>query len=189
MRIIGPVRKAMGIPTVFNFLGPLMNPARARRQLVGVSDPTMAATMAGVLGANGSVRSMVVFADDGLDEFSTTAPTTVIELMALSDGAVEIVESRFDATEVGIARATIEDLHGGDAAFNARAIRRVLSGEERAAHRDIGVLNAAAGMVVAGLAASISDGIEAANTSIDSGRAEGVLDALVDVSNRDGVDA
>ena len=99
-RHVGPVRRQLGIPTVFNFLGPLANPARVRYQLVGVSDPSMAEKMAGVLGANGSRRAMVMFADDGLDELSVTSPSTVIELVG--DGErYELTSWRLDATELG----------------------------------------------------------------------------------------
>jgi len=179
-RHVGPVRRQLGIPTVFNFLGPLANPARVRYQLVGVSDPSMAEKMAGVLGANGSRRAMVMFADDGLDELSVTSPSTVIELVG--DGErYELTSWRLDATELGIPRATLADLSGGDAPFNAAAIRRVLEGE-RGPHRDIGVLNAAAALVVSGHAADLGGGLELAATSLDSGAASGVLERLVAAS-------
>ena len=90
MRFIGPVRKELGVPTVFNFLGPLINPARTRRQLVGVSDPAMAPIMAGVFGATGSRHALIVHADDGLDELSVTAPTRVLEVRGDGSGAFEV---------------------------------------------------------------------------------------------------
>ncbi len=181
-RHVGPVRRQLGIPTVFNFLGPLSNPARVRYQLVGVSDPAMAPKMAGVLGANGSRHAMVMFADDGLDELSVTSPSTVIELVG--DGEdYELTTWRLDATELGIPRATMADLSGGDAPFNADAIRRVLGGE-RGPHRDIGVLNAAAALVVSGHALDLASGLEAAAESLDSGAASGVLDRLAATSTR-----
>jgi anthranilate phosphoribosyltransferase len=181
LKTVGPVRRELGIPTVFNFLGPLANPAGARRQLVGVSDPAMAPKMAGVLGATGSRRAMVLFADDGLDELSVTGPATVIELEGDGEGDYDLVTSRVDPAALGFAPATLADLRGGDAAFNAEAIRRVLDGAP-GPHRDIGVLNAAAALVVAGAAPDLPAGIAAAGQALDEGRARAVLDALVTVS-------
>ena len=104
MRFAGPVRKELGVPTVFNFLGPLANPARARHQLVGVSDPAMAPKMAGVLGANGVRRAMVVHADDGLDELSVISPSTVFEVSGDGEGAHEVREWRLDPVALGSRR-------------------------------------------------------------------------------------
>ncbi len=181
MRIAGPVRSQLGVPTVFNFLGPLANPARARYQVLGVSDPAMAEKMAGVLGANGSRRSMVVYADDGLDELSVTSPSTVLDLVGDGQGAFDVTSWRLDPTELGLAPGTMDDLRGGDAAFNADVIRRVLDGEP-GPRRDIGVLNAAAGLVVAGRADDLAAGLELAARSLDEGGASRVLDGLVAVS-------
>ena len=149
MRFVGPVRKELGVPTVFNFLGPLTNPARIRHQLVGVSDAGMGPIMAGVFGATGSRRTMIVHADDGLDELSVTSPSTVLEVRGDGAGEFEVREWRVDPATLGFAPATMDDLRGGDAAFNAGVIRTVLEGE-RGPRRDIGVLNAAAALVVAG---------------------------------------
>jgi anthranilate phosphoribosyltransferase len=182
-RYAGPVRRQLGVPTVFNFLGPLANPARVRYQLVGVSDGAMAEKMAGVLGANGSLRAMVMYADDGLDELSVTSPSTVVELTG--DGTdFELRTWRLNPEDLGLPRATLTDLSGGDAAFNAAAIRAVLSGK-LGPHRDIGVLNAAAALVVAGPAADIASGLLLANDSLDSGAAAGVLERMVEVSRRE----
>ena len=181
MRFVGPVRKDLGVPTVFNFLGPLINPARTRHQLVGVSDATMGPIMAGVLGATGSRHAMIVHADDGLDELSVTSPSSVLELRGDGSGEFEVSDWRVDPAALGFAPATMADLRGGDAAFNARIIRSVLEGEQ-GARRDIGLLNAAAALVVAGAAADLGSGVEAAAESIDSGRAVAVLDALVATS-------
>ncbi len=185
MRYAGPVRKELGVPTVLNFLGPLANPARATRQLVGVSDPAMAPKMAEVLGSTGSVHAMVVHADDGLDELSVTSASTVLEVTADVDapGAYRFRSWRLQPEELGIARAPMSELRGGDAAFNAGVIRRVLDGE-RGARRDIGVLNAAAALVVAGAAASLGDGAVMAAEALDSGRALGALEGLVRVSRQ-----
>jgi anthranilate phosphoribosyltransferase len=184
MRFVGPVRKELGVPTVFNFLGPLINPARTRHQLVGISDPSMGPIMAGVFGATGSLHSLIVHADDGLDELSVTSPSSVLEVRGDGSGEFELTEWRVDPAALGLAPATMADLRGGDAAFNAGAIRTVLEGE-RGARRDIGVLNAAAALVVAGRVDDLERGLGLAVESLDSGRAVGVLDALVATSQEE----
>lgn len=181
MRFVGPVRKELGVPTVFNFLGPLINPARTRRQLVGVSDAAMGPVMAGVFGATGSRRTLIVHADDGLDELSVTSPSGVLEVRGDGEGAFEVTEWRVDPQALGLAPATMADLRGGNAAFNAGVIRAVLEGE-RSARRDIGVLNAAAALMAAERADDLESGLALAAESIDSGRAVGVLDALIATS-------
>lgn len=182
-RHAGPTRRELGVPTVFNFLGPLANPARPGRQVVGVSDPAMAAKVAGVLAANGTRRAFVVFGHDGLDELTTTTTSTVLEL----DGG-EITSRTVDPADLGVAVATAGDLGGGDATANAGFARRVLDGE-KGPHRDIVVLNAAAGIVVAGLAATMAEGVDAAASSIDDGRAASVLDRLAKTSTAAAADA
>jgi anthranilate phosphoribosyltransferase len=184
MRFVGPVRKELGVPTVFNYLGPLTNPARTRYQLVGVSDPAMAPIMAGVFGATGSRRTFIVHADDGLDELSVTSAASVLEVRAdpaTPDAGFELSEWRVDPADLGLTPATMADLKGGDAAFNAKVIRSVLEGEA-GARRDIGLLNAAAALMVAGRVTDLSSGLTLARESIDSGRALAVLDALVATS-------
>ena len=184
MRFVGPVRKDLGVPTVFNFLGPLINPARTRRQLVGVSDPAMAPIMAGVCGATGSRHARIVHADDGLDELSVTSPSQVLEVRGDGTGDFEVTGWRVDPREFGLAPATMADLRGGDAAFNAAVIRSVLEGE-RGARRDIGVLNAAAALVAAGRVDDVQSGLALATESIDGGKAVGVLDALIATSREE----
>jgi anthranilate phosphoribosyltransferase len=181
MRFVGPVRKELGVPTVFNFLGPLINPARTRHQLVGVSDPAMAPTMIGVLGATGSRRAMIIHADDGLDELSVTSPATVHELVGDGAGNFELSEWRVDPAALGLAPATMEDLLGGDAVFNAQAIRSVLGGAH-GAQRDIGLLNAAAGLMVAGRVHDLEAGLVLAADSIDRGAAAIVLEKMIATS-------
>ncbi len=181
MRFAAPVRKELGIPTVFNYLGPLANPGRAGYQVIGVSNPAMADKMLGVLAANGTRRAMIVYGDDGLDELSTTGPSTVHELVVSVDARYETSMYRVDPAELGLAPATIEDLRGGDAAFNADAIRQVIGGEP-SPHRDIAVLNAAAALVVIGRAADLGSGVSLACEVIDDGRADAVLEALIRVS-------
>jgi anthranilate phosphoribosyltransferase len=176
MRFLGPARRELGVPTTFNFLGPLANPARVRRQAVGVSDASMATRMLATLHALGTERAMVFYGDDGLDELTTTTTSTVYELV---DGDVRT--HTVDALDLGIARARLDQLAGGDAATNATIVRKVLSGEKGAA-RDIAVLNAAAALVVAGVVADLGAGVDAAADAIDEGRAAATLDALVRVS-------
>jgi anthranilate phosphoribosyltransferase len=178
MRHAGPTRREIGVPTAFNFLGPIANPGRVRRQVVGVSDASMADRVAAVLAANGATRAMVVFGHDGLDELSTVTTSTVVELR---DGEARRYD--VDPVSLGLARASLADLVGGDAATNADHARRVLAGRN-GAHHDIVVLNAAAGLVVAGLADDLAAGIELARESIRSGAAAGALDRLADFSNR-----
>jgi anthranilate phosphoribosyltransferase len=164
MRYVGTVRRELGVPTIFNFLGPLTNPARTRHQLVGVNDP-----------------AMIVHADDGLDELSVTSPSTILELNGDGAGSYELAEWRVDPGSLGFAPAIMEDLRGGDAAFNARAIRAVLGGAQ-GANRDIGALNAAAALMVIGRVDDLAAGVDLATESIDSGRADAALDALVATS-------
>jgi anthranilate phosphoribosyltransferase len=188
MRHAGPVRRELGIPTVFNVLGPLANPARVRRQLVGVNDPALAPKMADVLALNGSERAMVVYADDGLDELSVTAPSTVLEVTgANGDAGPEVTVRRVDAAALGLRPAAMAELRGGDAAFNASVIRRTLEGEP-GAPRDIGVLNAAATLVVAGAAADLEEGVARAEVALDTGRARRALADLVRVSQEAAAD-
>lgn len=181
MRFAAPVRKELGIPTVFNYLGPLANPGRARYQVVGVSNPAMADKMVGVLAANGTRRAMIVHGDDGLDELSTTGPSTVHELVVAEDGRSTTTDYRVDPAELGLPPATLDSLRGGDAAYNADAIRQVIGGEP-SPHRDIAVLNAAAALVVVGRAPDLATGMTQACDVIDDGRAAGVLEALIAVS-------
>jgi len=148
-----------------------------------VSNPAMADTMLGVLAANGTRRAMVVHGDDGLDELSTTGPSTVHELTVGDDGRRQTSVYRVDPAALGLAPATIEDLRGGDAAFNADAIRQVVGGEP-SPHRDIAVLNAAASLVVVGVVPDLGAGVALAGEVIDDGRAQTVLENLVRVSGQ-----
>jgi anthranilate phosphoribosyltransferase len=182
MRHAAPVRRELGVATVFNFLGPLANPARARHQVVGVSDPKMADNMLGVLLSNGARRAMVVHGDDGLDELSTTTTSVVLEASADEEGEPEIRRYRVDPKALGLSTSSAEELRGGDAATNAAVVERVLAGE-RGAHRDIVCLNAGAALVVAGLAPDLGNGVALAGEVIDHGRAAAVLDRLRKVSH------
>jgi anthranilate phosphoribosyltransferase len=181
MRYVAPIRRELGVPTIFNYLGPLTNPSRTRHQLVGVNDPAMASVMATVLGATGSRRAMIVYADDGLDELSVTSPSTVLELNGDGAGSTTLSEWRVDPISLGFAPATMQDLRGGDAAFNAAAIRSILAGAP-GPNRDIGVLNAAAALMVIGRVEDLAAGVALACESIDTGSAEGALEKLVATS-------
>lgn len=189
MRFAIPVRRELGVATVFNFLGPLANPARTHRQVVGVSDPAMADKMLGVLAANGARRAMVVHGADGLDELSTTGPSTVLELDAGAEdlagaGAVtDVRHYQVDPADLGFAPVALDQLRGGDAATNAEIVRQVLGGAT-GPHRDIVCLNAAAGLVVAGLVADLAGGVELAGRVVDDGAARAALERLVSTSRR-----
>jgi anthranilate phosphoribosyltransferase len=178
-----PVRRELGVPTAFNFLGPLANPARVRRQVVGVGDPAMAPKMARVLAAGGATRALVVHGADGLDELSTTGPSFMYEWDSAgsSGGAADQVPVTVDPAALGLAPARVEDLAGGDAATNAMFARRVLAGES-GPHRDIVLLNAAAALVAAGVSDDFESGLIQAATALDEGRAEAALEGLVAVS-------
>ncbi|MBW3589681.1 MAG: anthranilate phosphoribosyltransferase [Actinobacteria bacterium] len=178
MRHAGGPRKELGVPTIFNFLGPLTNPAGARHQVIGVSDPSMAPKMVEVLARLGTVHALVVHGSDGLDEITTTGTTAVWELQG-----DEVKEWIIDPVEVGIRLADPTELKGGAPKENARIALEVLSGTQGAA-RDVVILNAAAGLMAADLAESLTHAVEHAAESIDSKNAMGVLERLIEVSNR-----
>ena len=173
MRHAGPVRTALGVPTVFNFLGPLANPARARAQSMGVSDPRMAARMIGVLQRLGREQAFVFYGEDGLDEITTTGTSFIYRLRH-----GEVTHAEFTPEDFGVPRAMPADLRGGDAAANAAITREVLSGV-RGPRRDVAVVNAAPAIVAAGLADGFAPAIELAEDAVDSGRASAVLDKVV----------
>ena len=174
-RFAGPSRREIGVPTVFNLLGPMANPAGVRRQVIGVANRAFAERMIETLKSHGSTHSWVVHGG-GLDELSTTTVSDVIELR---DG--EISRFQIDPSEFGLARAVNSDLVGGDPATNAAAVRSVLAGAS-GPHRDIVVLNAGAGLVVAGMASTLAEGVLMAGRSIDDGAAASALERLVSAS-------
>jgi len=176
MRHVMPARRELGVPTVFNFLGPLTNPAGARHQTIGVSNPVMAPRIAGVLARLDAAHALVFHGSDGLDELTTTGPSTVWEVRG-----GEVAEWTFDPAELGIAPATVADLRGGDVDDNRRIAESVLAGDP-GPPRDIVVLGAAAALVAADRVDEWAAGLDAAAASIDSGAAAGVLDAWVRVS-------
>ena len=176
MRHVGPVRAEIGFRTVFNLLGPLSNPASARRQVMGVYDPRLLEPLAEVLGRLGAVRAWTVHGQ-GLDELTTTGPTEVAEW---KDGAVRRFQVRPE--EIGLAHATLDDIRGGDAEFNAAALRELLAGAP-GAYRDIVLLNAAAAMVVADRAENLAAGAALAARAIDDGSAAAALARLAEITS------
>ena len=173
-----PVRRELRVPTSFNFLGPLTNPARPAAQVVGVSDERMLPLMAEVLARRGT-RAKLFRGEDGIDELTTTGPSLVLDVRS-----GEVTESRLDPADHGIARASREDLHGGDPAESASVARAVLDGEHGAA-RDVVLLNAGAALEVAGAASDLDEGIALASSSIDEGKAGATLERWIAVSNSD----
>jgi anthranilate phosphoribosyltransferase len=172
MKYAGPVRRELGIRTVFNVLGPLTNPAGARRQLVGVFDPNLTEPLARVLGLLGSEHAFVVHGLIGLDEWSTCGATRVSEL---NQG--EVTTRLYTAADLGLPEATLAELAGGNPAENALITVAILRGQT-GPQRDIVLVNAAATLVAAGHAKDLAEGLQQAATSIDSGAALQKLDAL-----------
>ena len=177
MRHVGPARAQLGVPTVFNVLGPLSHPGRIRRQVLGVPDTERASQIADVVAGTDAACVWIVHGHEDLDELTTTGPASVI---AVGDG--ERTEFSIDAIDVGLARVDAAAIKGGDAVTNAELTKSVFAGE-RSPNRDIVVLNAAAGLVVAGVAPDLADGVVAAASAIDDGRAAEKLDALVRHTN------
>src|SRR5580693_2461174 len=177
MKHVGPTRVELGTRTIFNLLGPLSNPAGVKRQMVGVFSRQWVEPLAHVLKNLGSERAFVVHGSDGLDEI-TTAGTTAVA--ALEDGAVRCFE--IAPEDVGLARVKPEMLRGGDAEANAEALRAVLEGL-KGPYRDVAILNAAAGLVVAARTKDLEQAVKLATKSVDSGEAEGRLGRLIVVSN------
>jgi anthranilate phosphoribosyltransferase len=177
MKNVGPTRVELGTRTIFNLLGPLSNPAGVRRQMVGVFSRHWVEPLAQVLKNLGSESVWVVHGSDGLDEITLCGPTSVA---ALENGEVRAFE--ISPEDVGFACAKPETLRGGDAQENAQALLEVLKGK-KGPFRDVALLNAAAGLIVAGRATDLKSGVALATRSIDSGEAEGRLDRLIAVSN------
>ena len=173
MRHVGPVRVELGTRTIFNLLGPLANPAGVKHQIIGVFSSTWLQPMAEVLRNFGSERVWITHGLDGLDEITTTTTTEAVELR---DG--EIRRFSLAPEDIGVPRAKVDDLRGGDPAHNAAALRRVLEGE-RNAYRDIALFNAAAALVVADAAPNLRAGAEMAAHALDNGAALATLLRLV----------
>jgi anthranilate phosphoribosyltransferase len=184
LRFAGPTRSELGVPTVFNFLGPVANPARPSAQAVGVFDPRMGEIIAGVLAGRGC-SALVFRGADGLDELTTTGLSA---LWVVHDG--EVAQTEFDPGSLGLPRASVADLRGGDAEYNAAVVHAVLAGE-RGPVRDIVLLNAAAALAAAAgvpgpdaVVSALADGYARASQAVDSGAASILLDRWIAVSRR-----
>jgi anthranilate phosphoribosyltransferase len=171
-RFVVPVRKELAVRTIFNFLGPLTNPAGAMRQLIGVSDPTFLETIAGALARLGARKALVVSSADGLDEMSTSGTTRVVEVDGDQLRAYEIAPE-----DVGLARAERTAISGGTPDANAETTRRIFAGEH-GAPRDLAAFNAGAAIYVSGRVGTVEEGVRAAEAALDDGRAAAALEAL-----------
>ncbi len=178
MRHAGVVRRELGVRTIFNLLGPLANPAGARRQVLGVYSDHWLEPLAMALGQLGSERALVVHGGDGLDEISVCAPTRVAELR---DGAVRSYE--IDPDELGVGGFAGDELRGGDVGENAEILRRILNGEASAAQASVALINAAAVVWISGEAPTLREGLERARCAVADGEALRALGKLIAVSN------
>jgi anthranilate phosphoribosyltransferase len=175
-RFVIPVRKELAVRTIFNFLGPLTNPAGAMRQVIGVSDPNFLETIAGALSRLGARRALVVSSNDGLDEMSTSGTTRVVEVNGEDFHAYDVAPE-----DVGISRAEPGALTGGTPDVNAQTTRNIFAGDHGPA-RDVAVLNAGAAIYVSGTVSSLEEGVRAAEAAIDDGRAAAALESLASLT-------
>ena len=175
-RFVIPVRKELAVRTIFNFLGPLTNPAGATRQVIGVSDPNFLETIAGALARLGARRALVVSSADGLDEMSTSGITRVVEVNGEELRAYDVAPE-----DVGISRADPGALTGGTPDVNAQTTRSIFAGEHGPA-RDVATLNAGAAIYVSGTVSSLEEGVRAAEAAIDDGRAAAALESLASLT-------
>ena len=180
MKYVAPVRRELGMSTTFNLIGPLTNPAGARHQLIGVADARYVDRIAQAVRMMGNARNLIVHSDDGLDEISTTCPTSVVEVFAGQgfDERYEVTPEQF-----GMAQARLDDLAGGDAAENAALLRAVVDGEP-GPKLDIVLLNAGAALYIAEAAYSIAEGVKKARAAVASGAAREKLDLLIATTRR-----
>ncbi len=178
MRFVAKTRKDLGFRTVFNLLGPIINPAHLDYQLVGIYDGRLTHKIAEVLGEVGVKHALVIHSEDGMDEISTHAKTKVSELR---NG--KVTDLVLDPAAYGFSQGTIEDYRGGSPEENAATLRAILSGQEHGAKREIVLFNAAAGFYAAGIADTIEDGLKLAASVIDSGKAMRKLEELIAISN------
>ncbi len=176
-RFVIPVRRELAVRTIFNFLGPLTNPAGATRQLIGVSDPGYLETMAGALSLLGTKHALLVSSEDGLDELSISAPTQVVEVLG-----GEIRRYVVKPQDVGLRPAPAEEVPGGDPAQNAQTARSIFAGEGGAA-RDLAALNAGAAIYAGGGADTLEAGVRLAERAIDDGAAASALERFVQRTN------
>jgi anthranilate phosphoribosyltransferase len=172
-RFVVPVRRALAVRTIFNFLGPLTNPAGASRQVIGVSDPAYLETMAGALALLGTRHALVVSSQDGLDELSISGPTRVLEVQG-----EEVRSYTTTPQEVGLAQAPAEAIPGGDPEANAETTRRIFAGQD-GPERDLAALNAGAAIYAGGGADTLTEGVRRAEEALDSGAAADALERFV----------
>jgi anthranilate phosphoribosyltransferase len=175
-RFVVPVRKELAVRTIFNFLGPLTNPAGARRQLIGVADPGFLGVMAGALARLGVDRALLVSGSDGLDEMSTSGATHVVEV-----NGEEIERYTVQPADVGLSESPLDAVAGGSPAANAETTRAILAGQDGPA-RDLALLNGGAAIYAAGRADSLADGVRVAATAVDDGSAAAALERYVTLS-------
>lgn len=179
MRYAAPVRKEIGIRTVFNVLGPITNPAQVSHQFVGTPSAPLAQKLARALGRLGTIHAIVVHGDGGLDELSLSGPNLIFEVR----GDTDPMRSVIDPSELGFERAELDDLRGGDVAENATITRAILDGSEKGPKRDIVLLNAAVALFAGDAAPTIQTGIDLARKSLDEGHALKCMEKLIEVSN------
>lgn len=178
MKFVQPVRKALGFRTVFNFLGPLANPANVQNQVLGVADENLMQIVADALKLL-SVRYAMVVHSKGLDEISTMNTTKILEI---KNGIT--ITRELDCSDYGIATADLQTLKGGDIKNNAKIVREIIEGKDKGPRWDVVTLNAAAAIIVAGLAEDFESAIKMAKDSIDRGKAKKCLDKLIEISNK-----
>jgi anthranilate phosphoribosyltransferase len=177
MKHVAAVRKDLGFRTVFNLLGPLCNPARVRRQLLGVFAERWVEPVAGVLAELGTEHAWVVHGRDGMDELTITGPSLGIEVAGGKTRRFEV-----EPEQIGLARASLDSVKGGDAVYNARELEQLLEGRGNIAYHDIVILNSAAALAVSGRAGGIEEGAQLARNAVQSGSARAKLEQLRSVT-------
>lgn len=175
LKAIGPIRKALGRRTIFNLLGPLANPAGVTAQLVGIALPELVETYRDAMQQIGLTRAMIVSGEEGLDEISIAGPTRIATI------GIDGLGTSVTPEDAGLPRHSLDDIRGGDAAFNAAALRRLLDGE-KSAYRDAVLLNSAGALIVAGEAKTWTEGAEEAAEAVDKGLAKALLDCWIDTT-------
>lgn len=178
MKYVGKVRKELGFRTVFNTLGPLSNPSRAKAMVVGVYDKNLTETIANAMMNMGVERALVVSGNDNMDEITPTGATTISEIKDNTVNTYTVTPEQF-----GFETVELKELQGGDGKVNAQITKDILSGKEKGAKRNIVLLNAGATLYAGGMCSSIEEGIKLAEKTIDSGKAASIIDALVEASN------
>lgn len=178
MKYVGKVRKELGFRTVFNTLGPLSNPSRAKAMVVGVYDKNLTETIANAMMNMGVERALVVSGNDNMDEITLTGATTISEIKDNTVNTYTVTPEQF-----GFETVELKELQGGDGKANAQITKDILSGKEKGAKRNIVLLNAGATLYAGGMCSSIEEGIKLAEKTIDSGKTASIIDALVEASN------